>query len=94
MSEDPPEFAELWQKVKVLTAGLSSSERDLLHASLLVAWILTTQDGDLESGFQGSFTPDQAAMLTQYAAGDAPVHVVPHFTGASIRSAIDHSIRS
>ncbi|GLY39885.1 hypothetical protein Amsp01_059080 [Amycolatopsis sp. NBRC 101858] len=94
MTEESMEFVELWQKVKALTASLSSAERDLVRASLLVAWILTTKVSELEKGFQGSFTPDQAAVLTQYASGSAPVHVVPHLTSGSIQSVIENSIRS
>ncbi len=103
MSEDESkEFVDFWQKVKAVTAApnLSDAERDLLHAGLFVAWILTARVSELESGFWGSFTADQVATLKRFGpdAAAVSVHFVPHFTPLaaqrSIQAATGDSIRS
>ncbi|MEV7037793.1 hypothetical protein [Amycolatopsis sp. NPDC051061] len=95
--EESVDFVKFWQKVRAVTdPGLTDSERDLVHAGLFLAWILTTRASELEKGFEGSFTPDQVAVLKEYGPGtDASVHFVPGLVAqfSSIQSAGD-SIRS
>ena len=86
MSKDSSaKFADFWHKVEKATKkDLTKGQRELLHASLLLAWLATAQKEDLEKGFDGSFTPDQAALLTQYQTGSGPVHMLPRL--------VDHPI--
>jgi hypothetical protein len=98
--EESTDSVDFWQKVKAVTSpGLTDAERDLVHAGLFLAWILTTRVSELDKGFEGSFTPDQVELLKEYGpATSASVHfvphLVPHFTGESIRSGLHNSIRS
>jgi hypothetical protein len=86
MSEDKStEFTNLWQSVNEGTENLSESQREVLLASLWLAWISTAQEEELKNGFEGSFTPEQAAMLKNYS-GKGPLHLVPRMIEGSIRS--------
>jgi hypothetical protein len=86
MSNDKSaKFADFWHKVEKATKkDLTKGQRELLHASLLLAWLATAQEAELEMGFDGSFTPEQAALLTQYQSGSGPVHMLPRL--------VDHPI--
>ena len=95
MSKDKSaKFIDFWQKVEKATKGtLTKGQRDLLHASLRLAWLATAQKEELENGFDGSFTPDQAALLTKYHPGSGSPHMLPRMIEGSIQTDVN-SIRT
>lgn len=89
------EFAELWRKVKEAIEDLTEREQELVLACLRIAWAAIVEKEDLEKGFQGSFTPDQADMIVQYASASGSIRSLTHLYPAhSIRSFHENSIRS
>ncbi|GAB3151075.1 hypothetical protein [Amycolatopsis sp. NPDC004378] len=89
------EFVHLWQKVKAAEIGLTEKEKGLVLACLKNAWASIVEEEDLEKGFQGSFTPEQADLILHYASASASIRSLTHLYPAhSIRSFHANSIRS
>ncbi|RSM48749.1 hypothetical protein DMA12_06425 [Amycolatopsis balhimycina DSM 5908] len=64
-------------------------ERKFLSAILWIAWILTAQKEDLKAGFNESFTPEQADLITAYSHGN---WTLPPLIQASLNTSINASI--
>lgn len=96
MSKDKSaKYATFLRDVQRATKDLPKSQRELLFASLFLAWISVAKEEELEKGFSGAFTPDQAALLVKYAGGSTLVHLTPRLVDNSIQSTVDFkSIRS
>lgn len=90
---EPAEFAGLWRKVDAATDGLTPKEKELLLACLWLGWLSTAQVDEIERGFKGSFTPEQAAVLVKYHAGSGAVTLLPRIVDYSIQT-LTHSIRT
>jgi hypothetical protein len=86
------EFADLWQKVDT-GADLTGKEKSLLLACLKIAWASMVETEELENGFKGSFTPEQADMIVQHASASGSIRSLTHLYGEqSIRSFVQGSI--
>lgn len=92
--DESAKFAGFWQKVEEATKDdLTKQQQELLLACLWLAWVSTAQEDDLLNGFQGSFTPDQAAALVKYHAGSGTVSLLPRIVDHSIQT-VTKSIRT
>jgi hypothetical protein len=56
-------------KLKAFRETLGEKQKELLDAICEVAWEISAEN-DLESGFDGCFTPDQADLIVRYSAGE------------------------
>jgi hypothetical protein len=56
-------------KLKDFRETLGEKQKELLDAICEVAWEISAED-DLESGFDGCYTPKQADLIVRYSAGE------------------------
>jgi hypothetical protein len=89
-------YATFLRDVQKATKDLPKSQQELLFASLFLAWISAAKEEELQNGFSGAFTPEQAALLVKYADGSPLVHSTPRLVDNSIQSSASYfkSIRS
>lgn len=73
---------------KLNNLELSVAQRALLDGILKIAWDATAAGAALESGFDGSFEPDQAALLVSY---QSPPTTEVSMVGRAIKGPTDGS---
>lgn len=78
MSEEESEnFTGFWQNVQEHTGDLSEPQKALLNFSMKLAWVATATEEQLSSGFDESFTPEQAALVHDYHSPEDGVQLLP-----------------
>jgi hypothetical protein len=82
------QYNDFCAKLEGFRATLDTEQLALLDGILAFAWGAATEEEKcLTAGFTGSFTPKQAALILDYAAGaGGPVTMVPRLIKGFIRS--------
>jgi hypothetical protein len=66
---DEGQLNEFCEKLKSFRGGLEGPQQALFDSIIGIAWNATVKEEDLQMGFEGCFTADQAELILAYNPG-------------------------
>jgi hypothetical protein len=69
---EPDDVSDLCEKIQDLKETLLQPQAELLDAIVKAAWSIAASEESFENGFDGCFTPDEAALILAYSGGHTP----------------------